>query len=149
MSEKNLEIQEIEIDENKTSEQEFDLAIYYSPSMNGFFRNDFNPEIPDDAIEITEQEHNELLIGQSTGKVISTENGKVILIDPPEIPLDQKWELVRTKRGELLASSDWTQLGDSPLGTAKKAEWKSYRQALREITDQPNPDNLQWPVIPT
>ena len=52
-----------------------------------------------------------------------------------------------TKRANLLSSSDWTQLPDVPLGT--KAEWATYRQALRDITAQPGyPLEIVWPVAP-
>ena len=47
------------------------------------------------------------------------------------------------ERDRLLAKSDWTQLLDSPLSDSKKAEWATYRQALRDmpttITDKENP----------
>lgn len=41
---------------------------------------------------------------------------------------------MRTIRNGLLSASDWTQLPDSPLSDAKKAEWATYRQALRDFT---------------
>lgn len=50
-------------------------------------------------------------------------------------------------RDFLLTQSDWTMLLDVP--TDKKA-WKAYRQALRDITQQPGfPDNIVWPTKPT
>lgn len=42
----------------------------------------------------------------------------------------------RAKRNQILLSSDWTQGGDSPLSTTIKASWASYRQALRDMTEQ-------------
>ena len=59
--------------------------------------------------------------------------------------VDRAWERVRTKRDQLLKNSDFTQLDDSPKN---KVAWKTYRQALRDITDQPDPDNITWPVEP-
>ena len=41
--------------------------------------------------------------------------------------------LVRNKRNELLAQSDWTQLPDSPLSQTKKNAWSKYRQQLRDM----------------
>jgi len=53
----------------------------------------------------------------------------------------------RAKRDQLLAACDWTQLNDIPLAT-KKA-WLRYRQALRDLTDQPGfPAEIQWPTPP-
>lgn len=51
------------------------------------------------------------------------------------------------KRNALLASTDWTQLPDVPEGT--KDRWLVYRQALRDITDQPGfPLLVIWPIQP-
>lgn len=40
----------------------------------------------------------------------------------------------RQKRDQLLNESDWTQLSDVPL--TNKSEWATYRQQLRDITQQ-------------
>lgn len=57
---------------------------------------------------------------------------------------------VRIKRDEKLAACDWTVLTDSPLTTAKKTEWKTYRQALRDITSAEGfPHDVTWPSEPS
>tara|TARA_B100000900_G_scaffold308139_2_gene266810 strand:+ start:1787 stop:2011 length:225 start_codon:yes stop_codon:yes gene_type:complete len=50
-------------------------------------------------------------------------------------------EMIRLReyRNSLLADSDWTVMPDSPLSDSKKAEWKTYRQALRDITKTAKP----------
>lgn len=51
------------------------------------------------------------------------------------------------ERRKLLEGSDWTQLPDVPLET--KQAWATYRQALRDITEQPGyPTNIVWPTRP-
>ena len=40
---------------------------------------------------------------------------------------------LRHYRDILLKESDWTQLPDAQLSTEKVAEWKTYRQALRDL----------------
>jgi hypothetical protein len=60
--------------------------------------------------------------------------------------LENQWEDVRQIRNELLKECDWTQLSDIPQTT--KDLWSVYRQELREITNQPNPFNIEWPVKP-
>ena len=53
---------------------------------------------------------------------------------------------IRRERNELLVSSDFTQLDDSPKD---KQAWKTYRQQLRDLpatTD--DPANPTWPVAP-
>jgi hypothetical protein len=54
---------------------------------------------------------------------------------------------VRLQRTEKLKDSDWTQVADAPVN---KAVWAAYRQALRDVTAQPNfPWQIQWPAQPT
>lgn len=57
-----------------------------------------------------------------------------------------QWPVVRRQRDALLAQSDWTQLPDVPLAT--KETWAIYRQALRDVTLQPDPFSVVWPVAP-
>lgn len=53
------------------------------------------------------------------------------------------------KRNNLLVASDWTQLPDVTLTAEKKAEWAAYRQALRDMTSDPNFPNIPFPVKPS
>lgn len=53
---------------------------------------------------------------------------------------------VRSERNRLLADSDWTQLPDSPVDSQA---WGTYRQNLRDITDQAGfPLDVTWPQKP-
>lgn len=53
---------------------------------------------------------------------------------------------IRVKRNQLLLSSDWTQLDDSPVD---QAAWAAYRQALRDVPSQAGfPWQVQWPIEP-
>lgn len=58
------------------------------------------------------------------------------------------WRAVRDGRNQLLLGCDWTQLSDSPLTTEKKNEWQTYRQSLRDITEQSDPFSINWPTKP-
>ena len=59
---------------------------------------------------------------------------------------------LRNHRDYLLSVSDWTQLADSPLTDTKKAEWTTYRQALRDYpsnnTGHTYFSDLVWPDEP-
>ena len=57
---------------------------------------------------------------------------------------ETEWAVVRSKRARLLLSCDWTQLPDVPPTT--QGAWASYRQALRDITQQADPFNIVWPA---
>jgi len=57
---------------------------------------------------------------------------------------------VRAERSRKLAACDWTVLTDSPLTTAKKTAWKTYRQALRDISAAEGfPHTMEWPTEPS
>jgi len=61
-------------------------------------------------------------------------------------------EVVRVQRDNLLAESDWTQTIDAPMPVAKQAEWRVYRKALRDLTNNLdgiiNPDDVVYPEKP-
>ena len=60
----------------------------------------------------------------------------------------EQWIVVRGQRIRKLRASDWSVLSDVPMTTEKRAEWETYRQALRDITTQPDPFNITWPTPP-
>ena len=64
---------------------------------------------------------------------------------PPVTPPDYTGQN-RSVRNSLLTGSDWTQSPDSPLSDEKKAEWATYRQALRDIENFQDP---VWPAVPS
>lgn len=62
---------------------------------------------------------------------------------------DLKAQQVRGLRAHFLYAADWTQLTDAPLSTEKKAEWATYRQALRDVPSQAGfPWEVTWPTQP-
>ena len=60
-----------------------------------------------------------------------------------------KWSEVRTTRNTLLGESDWTQFQDSPITGSSLTDWQTYRQSLRDITNQSDPYNITWPTKPS
>jgi hypothetical protein len=46
---------------------------------------------------------------------------------------------LRRLRNAFLRECDWTQFADSPLTAEQKAEWATYRQALRDLPANSNP----------
>jgi hypothetical protein len=53
---------------------------------------------------------------------------------------------VRSERNALLSASDWPQVADAPVD---KAAWATYRQALRDVTEQSGfPWTIDWPTQP-
>ena len=54
---------------------------------------------------------------------------------------------LRETRNRLLLNTDWTQLPDVPLTDAKKTEFATYRQALRDLPS--NVQDVTAPAYPT
>ena len=62
---------------------------------------------------------------------------------------NRRGDEVRLQRDQLLLKSDWTQLDDTPIINAKKLEWASYRQSLRDLPQQQGfPWEVNWPTKP-
>ena len=55
---------------------------------------------------------------------------------------------VRKQRDELLASSDWRVIKAMEQGIQLDSVWATHRQALRDITSQPEFPNVEFPVEP-
>lgn len=86
------------------------------------------------------------------GKMIDTKTNNLIASNA-ELPFPLTFAgKLRAIRGGILIGSDWTQLADSPLTNEKKAEWATYRQALRDIpatySDADSLDAIIWPIQP-
>lgn len=60
---------------------------------------------------------------------------------------------MRNRRDERLKRCDWTQVGDCPLTDEKKTEWRTYRQALRDVPANndhiSNINQVNWPTEPS
>lgn len=121
---------------------------YYSNTTKGFYVTELGySRYPDDIVEITKEQHlyllNEL---NGNNKVVVIVNGEINLTERPPQTID--WNTIRLKRNSLLVQSDHTQLPDFP--EAKKAEWATYRQALRDIPQTyATPEEVIWPTPPT
>ena len=70
-----------------------------------------------------------------------------------ELTAAEPMRLLRQERNRRLAETDWTQSRDVTL--ANDAEWKTYRQAMRDLpaTTEPKLENgmltnITWPEVP-
>ena len=79
----------------------------------------------------------------STGQLIDIEEPDVVVTD------EENLMMLRSRRNEMLASTDWTQSADSPLTDSQKTSWATYRQSLRDITKTyKSPKDVKWPTKP-
>ena len=64
-----------------------------------------------------------------------------------ELDVSEPLAELRAERNTKLSESDWTQNRDVTL--SNDADWKTYRQALRDITkDYKSLDDVKWPEKP-
>lgn len=71
-----------------------------------------------------------------------------VLVEHTAEDIERQWANIRSERNQHLSKCDWTQLSDAPLTNVETADWGAYRQALRDITTQSDPFNIQWPEKP-
>lgn len=77
-----------------------------------------------------------------------TWDGSAILKDDTALTQCQtaeKWKRVRADRNRRLAETDYLSLNDNTLSD----DMKTYRQALRDVPKQTDPDNITWPSKPS
>ena len=76
-----------------------------------------------------------------------TYDGKTFKTNEVTLTAEQKLNEVRRERDKFLKMSDWTQNRDVTL--SNDADWKTYRQALRDITkDYKSLEDVKWPEKP-
>ena len=97
---------------------------------------------------------NAKIIDDSTGAFDT--NGVQITLDQSlvdaaaaELVTENAWSDLRTKRDQLLASTDWEIVKHKELGTNIPTALKTYRQALRDLpANTSDPANPTWPTKP-
>ena len=58
--------------------------------------------------------------------------------------INKQWFGIREERDEKLKETDWRASSDLTMSD----DWKTYRQALRDIPTQSDPYNITWPTEP-
>lgn len=123
--------------------------IYFSSQTDSFYIEGINPAIPEDAIVITQQEHDALMLGASSGKKISHDaEGNPILVDLPPLPDDLLLENCKALAKLKLQNTDWSQAADIAKLLVNQGEFTTYRTQVRDIYFNPV-TNPVWPTEPT
>ena len=87
----------------------------------------------------------EWLDSGATKPTESALNTKVAELDSAE-PM----RLLREERNQLLSETDWMVTRSIETGVAMSNDWKTYRQALRDLpTEASDPDAITWPTKPS
>jgi|TARA_R110000822_G_scaffold20866_1_gene66557 hypothetical protein len=66
------------------------------------------------------------------------------LEEATEISSTEKWKQIRAYRDNLLSETDWWAVQDRTIST----DQQNYRQSLRDITNESNPNDIVWPTKP-
>jgi hypothetical protein len=132
--------------ESVTTEDENGVKTY------DFSGEDYEIVETDAPLSYQDEEGNTISFNQSghihEGHYHLTWDGSAILKDDTaltECQTAEKWKRVRADRNRKLAETDYLALNDQNLS----AEMTTYRQALRDITTQTDPDNITWPSKPS
>lgn len=115
----------------------------FSKTTNGFYHLAVHAEIPEDAVDVSPEEHAALMQGQTEGKrIVADENGRPVLAEQlPPTPDD-----LERLRKILLEQSDWVVMRAYECDEPVPAKWKAYRAALRAV--DVNAGAVTWPVPP-
>lgn len=62
--------------------------------------------------------------------------------------VESQWDRIRNQRNLLLSETDYTQLSDAQITAQCKTNFQTYRQQLRDVTNQIDPYNIVWPTPP-
>ena len=82
-------------------------------------------------------------LSQSEKEAIAVEWNRYEKDDKPALDLEN----LRIERNNLLSQTDWTQNRDVTL--SNDADWKTYRQKLRDITKTyKSLKDVKWPTAP-
>ena len=61
----------------------------------------------------------------------------------------EKWKDIRSQRDALLSDTDWVVVKAKETGGNISSAWKKYRQDLRDVPTQSDPDKITWPTKPS
>lgn len=134
------------------------MTKYYSAATNGFYSEEMNGDaIPDDSVEITDEEWGALLDGQSQGKLITSDKkGRPILKDYPAPTSKQLIEMAEVEKAKLIAIATVAinplqDAADLEIATDEEAAslkaWKTYRVMVNRVDTSKAP-NIDWPKAP-
>ena len=135
------------------------MVAYWSPSLGGFCHPDVLDVMPDDAVELTEQQYQSLLDGQTLGKqIVVAASGLPVLQDPPAPTAEQLATSERYWRDSRLAVTDSLVVRHrdeqeagraTTLGAEQYQQLQGYRLDLRDWPDSKDfPSEDKRPLAP-
>lgn len=122
---------------------------YFSPSTLGFYSLEANAGfIPEDAVEIEDSIHADMMAGQAAGRhIVAGKGGLPALADPPPPTEAELVAKCKDTARQLLADTDYTQAADVAAALKNVSAFTDYREAVRAIFRKPVPAP-KWPDVP-
>ena len=123
--------------------------MFYSAMTGGFYGD--ATDLPEGAVEISEDLYKSLLEGQASGFIVANPEGFPVLMDPPPRPPEAYAAIERTWRDEQLSITDGVVSrhrdeleddADTTLTAEQYAGLQLYRRALRNW-----PESGEFPLI--
>ena len=105
---------------------------FYSKQDNAFFDDGIHTSIPSDAVELSDEQYDDLIVRLSDGKILSgDEAGNPILLDPPPPTEQELREAQNARARRYLASTDWYVVRFSETGEPIPEDVKQKRAEAR------------------
>lgn len=133
----------------------------FSITTGCFYDVRIHKDIPDDAVDVTDAQFQDLSTGRNTGKQIGSKGGFLILVDPEPVVLtreesearERAWRNAELERVKWLRERhrDQHEMGVAPALTADQfGELLAYMQDLRDWPQSELfPDSEQRPNAPS
>jgi len=137
------------------------MTIYYSSNPRGFYFDHMHGDnIPEGAKEITSEQHQTLIDGQSQGKIIREDaDGYPVLIEPPPLTPEEVAAIERNWRNAKLAATDGDvtrhrdELEEGSATTLSAEQYTALQAYRRQLRDWPQGEEFPLadhrPVAPT
>lgn len=131
------------------------MTKYYSRATGGFYSPDIHAKdsIPGDAFELTDEQWQELLREQATGKrIVAGTHGGPILVEPDPAPglLIQRDTALRETDWLVARHRDEIEMdpNQTTLTPQQYSDLQQWRRSLRNITFHPDWPRLSLPERP-
>lgn len=121
----------------------------YKPLEEDFIIGEYGAKSPNDSPN-TYSKYTELVNWCNSNNSKIVDKGNYYEVVPiPEPTEEELTRIVRGNRDAKLSATDYLLTSDYPISEENLEEVKVYRQALRDITEQPGfPKDVIWPDVP-
>jgi hypothetical protein len=106
-----------------------------------------NPAHPTDVVEVSDEEHAALMLGQTEGKeIVPDELGRPVLADPVPTAADLRATFWAERERRITEARDKIEALEDDGEAHAAVPWRAYRKALRDMDTLSSGD---WPTRPT